>query len=69
MQYKSKAMKSIWLTYCGGVAGHLQFQGAKKRPAKVQEMNALVASVVSEVLKQKNRTKDTAAHNSVSEDE
>ena len=43
------------------------FQYAKERPAKGQDMNALVARVVQEVLKKK-RARDMATHNSGSEE-
>ena len=43
----------------------MRFQGAKKRPAKFQELNTLVASTVSEVLK---KSKSRAKHDSISEE-
>ena len=42
-------MKSIWLTACGGGAGRVRFQGAKKRPVKGKELNDLVANAVKSV--------------------
>ena len=39
---QDKAMKSNSLTACGGGAGRVKFQGAKKRPAKGKYPNALV---------------------------
>ena len=51
MQEQSKAMKLTWSTDCGSGACYVRFQGAKKRPAKGQELNALLVNVVKEVLK------------------
>ena len=42
MLAQAKAMKSTWSTACGGGAGHVKFQGAKKLPTKGKELNALV---------------------------
>ena len=69
MQAQSKAMKSTWLTARGGGAGHVRFQGAKKRPAEGEDMNDLVTNAVKEVLKSKKRVKYNAEHKSGSEEE
>ena len=69
MQAQSKAMQLTWLDSRGVGAGCLWFQGAKKRPAKGQDLNYLVASEVSEVLKNNKRAKTTAKHDSVLEEE
>ena len=47
----------------------MHFQGAKKRPDEVQDMNALVANALKEVLKSNKREKYTAAHESGLEEE
>ena len=44
-------------------------RGAKKRPVEGQDMNALVYSAVSDILKQKKRAKAMAMHKYRSEDE
>ena len=62
-------MRFIWLTHFGGGAGCVQLQCAKKCLKEVQELNSLVVSAVSEVLKQNKRAKDTAAHDSGLEDD
>ena len=64
MQSQSKYMKSTWSTSRGCGAGHMRFQGAKKRLAKVQDMNTLVDSAVLEVLRQNTRAKSMTTHNS-----
>ena len=46
-----KYMKLICSNACGGSAGHVTFQGAKKRPAEGEELNALVVNGIKEVLK------------------
>ena len=69
VQAQYKAKKLTWLTYCGGGAGFVQLQCAKKCLNEVQELNSLVVSAVSEVLKQNKRAKDTAAHDSGLEDD
>ena len=51
MQAQSKAIKSTWLTNCGGRSGHVRLQGNKKRPAKGKDPNDIVANTVKEVLK------------------
>ena len=57
------------MTSRGGGADHVRFQGTKKRPEEVQELNALVANAVSELLIHNKCVKAAAAHNSGSEDE
>ena len=51
MHAQSKAMKLTWSTTCGGIICCVQFQGANKCPTKVQELNALVANELKEVIK------------------
>ena len=63
MQAQAKAMRLTWLNACDGRAGYVRFQGAKKRLAKVKEMNALVSNVVKEVIEAKKHEKYTADHN------
>ena len=43
-------MKLTWMTSCGRIAGHLRFQDSKKRLDEGKDLNALVASAVSEFL-------------------
>ena len=69
IQAQSKAMKQTQFTSRGGGADHVRFQGTKKRPEEVQELNALVANAVSELLIHNKCVKAAAAHNSGSEDE
>ena len=64
IQAQAKDMNLTWLTSCGGGAGHIRFQGAKKLPSKGQGMNALVVSTVQVVIKQKKHAKATAKHDS-----
>ena len=52
---------------CG--ASRMRFQGAKQRPSKGQDLNALVNNAVSEVLKQNKHTKAKVNHNSGLEDD
>ena len=54
IQEQPKYMKLTWLTSNDRVLGRVRLQGAKKRPTEGQEINALVASALSDVLKQKN---------------
>ena len=49
---QAKAMNSTWLTACGGGAGRVSFQGAKKRPAEGKKLNSLVAKSVKSFLPQ-----------------
>ena len=53
MLAQAKAMELIWSTSCGGRAGRLRFQGAKKLPYEREELNALVTNTVTKVLKNK----------------
>ena len=46
---QAKSMKPMWLTSRGS-AGHVRFQGAKKRLAKIEELNALFANAVKSVI-------------------
>ena len=64
---KSKAMKQTWLTARGGGAGRVRDPGAKKRPAKDEELNSLVTNVVKEVLITDKNFKAKASSDSVSE--
>ena len=69
MQAQSKAINSTFSTSrCSG-SGHVRSQGAPKRPAEGQEMNALMDSAVLEVLEQKIFTKAAATHDSGLEDD
>ena len=47
---QAKSIKEIWLS-ARRVGGHVKFVGAKKRPAKDEELNMLVALVVSKDMK------------------
>ena len=47
---QAKAMKSTWSTSCGGVAGRVRFQGAKKRPPEGEERDDIVANKLKSVL-------------------
>ena len=51
MQAQDKSIKSTWSTACGSGAGRVQFQGTKKWPTEGQELNALVANELKEVIK------------------
>ena len=62
-------MKLTFSTACGGGAGRVRFQGAKKRPAEGEELNALVANTEKEVLNTNKRKKAKASSDSGSEDE
>ena len=62
-------MKQTWLTSRGGRAGNIRLQGGKKRLAKCQELNDIVASLVSEVLKQNKCSNSETTHELGSEDE
>ena len=62
-------MKQTWLNYRGGRTGHIRLQGGKKRPSKCQELNDIVASLVSEVLKQNKCSNSETTHELSSEDE
>ena len=61
-------MKSTWLTARSGGAGRVRFQGAKKRPDKGKELNALVYNVVKGVLKYNKFLKAKVSSDSGSED-
>ena len=65
---QAKSMKLTWSTACRGVAGCLRFQGAKKRPAKVEDLNDLVTNAVKVVLKPNKRKRAKASSDSVSEE-
>ena len=47
----SKAMKSTWLTTRSGVTVCVGFKGAKKRPAKVKQLDDLIDITAKGVLK------------------
>ena len=69
MQAQSKGMKSTWSTArCSGT-GRVKFQGDKKRPAKGNDLNALVVNTVKLVLKPNKCKRAKASSDSVSEDE
>ena len=69
MQTQARAMKLNWFTLHGSGSDSMHFQGAKKRSDEVQDMNALVANALKEVLKSNKREKYTAAHESGLEEE
>ena len=69
MLAQAKATKSIWSNACGGGARRVKFQGAKKRPAKGEELNALVANAVKAVINTNKRKNSKASSDSGSEDE
>ena len=69
MLVQAKSMKSIWLTACGGGAGRVRFQGAKKRPAKGKELNDLVANAVKSVFTTSTRKQAKDLSELVSEDD
>ena len=50
-------------------AGYRWLQGAKKRPDKGQEVNALVDNVVKEVINKNKHANDMAVHDLVSEED
>ena len=66
---QAKAMNSTCSTACGGGAGRVRFQGAKKFPDKGEDLNALVYNKLKEVLKTNKHLKAKASSDSVSEDE
>ena len=66
---QAKAMKSNWLTACGGRAGRVRFQGANKCPAEGKDMNVHVYHSVKEFLKYNKYFKAKASNDSGSEDE
>ena len=68
MMEQSKAMKLTWLTACWGGAGCIRFQGAKKHPAKGEDLNALVSNSVKLVPITNKRLKAKASSDSRSED-
>ena len=65
---QAKAISLTWLNACGGSAGHVIFQGAKKRPAEVEELNALVSNAVKEVIKTDKHLNAKSKNESDSED-
>ena len=69
MQAQYKSTKSTWLTTRGGGAGCMRFQGAKKRSAEIEDLNALVTNAVKEILKTNKPLKSKAANESSSEQE
>ena len=69
MLAQAKSMNSTWSTACDGGAGRVRFQGAKKRPAKVETLNYLVENAVKSVLKPNKRKRAKASSESGSEDE
>ena len=69
MLAQSKAMTFTWSTARSGSAGRVRFQGAKKRPAEVEELNSLVANAVKAVLTTNTCKKVKASSDSGSEDE
>ena len=68
MMAKAKAMKSTWPTARGGGAGCVSFQGAKKRPAKVKNLNSLVANAVKSFFTTNTRKKAKSSSDSSSKD-
>ena len=64
MKAQAKDTKLTWLNACGGGAGRVRFQGAKKRLSEGKELNDLVISAVKEVLKPKKHVKYKVAHKS-----
>ena len=67
MMEQAKSMKLTWSTACRRVAGCLRFQGAKKRPAKVEDLNDLVTNAVKVVLKPNKRKRAKVSSKSISE--
>ena len=65
---QTKAMKFTWSTARGGSAGHIRFQGAKKRPAEGKDLNAILYNAVIEVIKSNRHLNYKAPSNSGSED-
>ena len=55
MLAQAKAMKSTWLDACGGGAVRVRFKDAKKRPAEVEELNAIFSNAVKAVLTKNTR--------------
>ena len=66
---QAKSMKSTYSTACGGGTGRVSLQGAKKRLAEGEEMNALVSNAVKTFLKSSKRLKANASNDSGLEDE
>ena len=64
---QTKAMNLTWLTARVDGKGRVRLQGAKKLPAKGEDMNALVANTVQSVLTTNKLKKDKASSESVSE--
>ena len=65
---QAKAKKSTWSATHGGGTCCVRFQGAKKCPAKGEEINALLANPVKLVLTTNTRKKAMALIDSGSED-
>ena len=57
-------MKLTWVTASDSGEGHMQLQGAKKRPHKGEDLHALVTNVVKDILRSNKCAKDKAEHNS-----
>ena len=68
MLAQSKGMKSTWSTARGSGAGCVKFQGDKKRPAKGNDLNALVVNTVKLVLKLNKHKRDRSPFESGSEE-
>ena len=68
IQAQAKSMKLTWSTTRGGGAGRVQFAGANKCSAEIEDLNYIMANVVAKV-KKKKRVKDMATHESGLEDE
>ena len=66
---QAKAMNLTWSTACSGGVVRVRFQGAKKRPDEVEELNALVAKAVKAVLTTNKHKKPKASSDSGSEDD
>ena len=64
MQVQDKYMKQTRSAACGGGAGYMRFQGTKKLLTEGQQLNALVANTVKEVIKQNKCSKATDEHES-----
>ena len=62
-------MKLTFSTACGGGAGRVRFQGAKKRPDEGKELNSLVANALKAVITKNKCKKSKALSVSGSEDD
>ena len=69
IQAQAKNIKSTFSTSRGRVAVNVWFQGAKNRPAKIQELNSLMSNSVQYILKQKKCTRSVYMHDSVLEED